>query len=62
MIEAHKYAERLHNVNVKTRVEWVPSHSDIKYNEIVDQLVKEVITLTSNIENTEYVSYVRRNT
>src|SRR6185295_11717889 len=44
VIEAHKYAERLHNVNVKTRVEWVPSHSDIKYNEIVDQLAKEAIT------------------
>jgi ribonuclease HI len=61
VIKAHEYAEQLYEINVKTRIEWVPSHSDIKYNEIVDKLAKEAIAMTDNNENTEYVSHIRRN-
>ena len=61
VIEAHEYAEKLHNINVRTKVEWVPSHSDIQHNEIVDKLAKEATTITDSVENTEYVSHVKRN-
>ena len=43
------------------KVEWVPSHSEIQHNEIVDKLAKEATTITDNIEDTEYVSYIKRN-
>src|SRR5438094_751868 len=61
VIEAHEYAEKLYDINVRTKVEWVPSHSDIQHNEIVDKLAKEATTITDNVEDTEYVSHVKRN-